>query len=168
MRLHHLLAAASIISAAAITSTASAQASANAQTGVVKPAAATSASSANREAVTRAALDYLEGFYEGDTAKLVRALTPDMYKYGFSRDAAGKYTGMRMTFAEALDFARRVKARNRPPNPAWPKKVEVYEVLERTASAKVTAWWGTDYLLLGNHDGRWVISHVLWESPPPE
>ena len=159
MRLHHLIAAASIVSAAAITRTAGAQDAA-------KPASTTSASSASREAVTRAALDYLEGFYEGDTAKLVRAFRPDMYKYGFSRDSTGKYTGMRMTFAEALDFARRVKARNRPPNPAWPKKVEVYEVLERTASAKVTAWWGTDYLLLGNFDGQWAISHVLWESPP--
>ena len=166
MRLHHLIAAASIVSAAAISGTAGAQTTAGAQATSAKPAGTASASSANREAVTRAALDYLEGFYEGDTAKLVRALRPDMFKYGFSRDSTGKYTGMRMTFAEALDFARRVKARNRPANPAWPKKVEVYEVLERTASAKVTAWWGTDYLLLGNQDGQWVISHVLWESPP--
>jgi len=34
------------------------------------------------------------------------------------------------------------------------------------AAAKVTAWWGTDYLLLGKFDGRWMIRDVLWESPP--
>jgi hypothetical protein len=156
MRLHHLVLAASIISAAS-SRTAGAQAP-----------AAPAASSASRDAVTRVALDYIEGFYEGDTAKLVRALRPDMAKYGFSRDSTGKYTGSRMTFAEALDYARRVKARNRPVNPAWPKQVVVYEVLERTASAKVTAWWGSDYLLIANHDGRWTISDVLWESPPPK
>ena len=33
-------------------------------------------------------------------------------------------------------------------------------------AAKVTAWWGTDYLLLGKFDGRWMIRDVLWESPP--
>ena len=35
-----------------------------------------------------------------------------------------------------------------------------------TAAAKVTAYWGTDYLLLGNFDGRWMITSVLWQSPP--
>ena len=31
---------------------------------------------------------------------------------------------------------------------------------DQTASAKLTAWWGTDYLLLGKYDGRWMISSV--------
>jgi len=34
------------------------------------------------------------------------------------------------------------------------------------AAAKVTAWWGTDYLLLGKFDGRWMIRDVLWKSLP--
>jgi hypothetical protein len=119
-----------------------------------------------RADVRRVAMDYLDGFYEGDTAKLVRAFRPDMYKYGFSwRDSTGRYEGSRMTFAEAIAYAKRVKERNHPPNPAWPKEVEIYEVLDQTASAKVTAWWGTDYLLLGKVDGRWQISHVLWQGP---
>lgn len=118
-----------------------------------------------RADVRRAAMDYLDGFYEGDTAKLVRAFRPDMYKYGFSRDSTGRYQGSRMTFAEAIAYAKRVKERNRPPSPSWPKEVEIYEVLDQTASAKVTAWWGTDYLLLGKVDGRWQISHVLWQGP---
>ena len=29
-------------------------------------------------------------------------------------------------------------------------------------SAKLTAWWGTDYVLLAKYDGRWMITHVLW------
>ncbi|MBC7790917.1 MAG: nuclear transport factor 2 family protein, partial [Anaerolineae bacterium] len=40
-----------------------------------------------------------------------------------------------------------------------------FDVLDQTASAKLTAWWGTDYLLLGKYDGKWMISHVLWQSP---
>jgi hypothetical protein len=121
----------------------------------------------DRDAVRRAALNYVEGFYEGDTAKLVSALRPELSKYGFWRDSTQNYTGERMTYAEAIDYAKRVKARNRPVPANWPKEVAIFEVLPHTAAAKVTAWWGTDYLLLGKYDGRWMISHVLWESPPP-
>ena len=118
------------------------------------------------EAIRVAGLNYIEGFYEGDTAKLVRALHPDLSKYGFWRDTAETWSGSRMSFAQALDYAGRVKARKAPVRPEWPKAVVVLEVLERTAVAKVTAWWGVDYLLLGVFDGEWKILQVIWEGPP--
>jgi hypothetical protein len=124
------------------------------------------AASADRDAVVRAATDYLEGFYEGDSAKLSRALRSDVSKYGFWGDSTGKYAGERMTFAEALDYAGKVKARKRPVPANWPKEVTVFEVQNQTASAKVTAWWGTDYLLLGKYDGKWMISDIMWQGPP--
>jgi hypothetical protein len=127
-----------------------------------------SASELSRSDVKRAVLDYVEGFYEGDTAKLVRALRPDLDKYGYWRDSTGKYVGERMTYDEVIAYAKRVTARNRPPNTSWPKQVQIYEVLDQTASAKVTAWWGSDYLLLARHDGRWMISLVMWQGPLPE
>jgi hypothetical protein len=118
-----------------------------------------------RDLVRRAVLDYVEGFYEGDTVKLARALRPDLSKYGFWRDSTGKYDGERMTFAEAIAYGKKVKGQNRPVNPKWPKDVVVFEVQDQTASAKVTAWWGTDYVLLGKYDGRWMITDVLWQGP---
>ncbi|HMG69702.1 MAG TPA: nuclear transport factor 2 family protein [Gemmatimonadaceae bacterium] len=118
-----------------------------------------------REAVRRAVLDYVEGFYEGDTAKLTRALRPDLSKYGFWRDSTGKYDGERMTFAEAIAYGKKVKAQNRPVKASWPKDVVIFEVQDQTASAKVTAWWGTDYLLLGRFEGKWMITDVLWQGP---
>ena len=131
-----------------------------------RPAAQPQGLPADKEAVRRAALDYLEGFYEGDTAKLVRALRPDMFKYGFYKgNEATTYSGSRMTYAEALGYARNVKANNRQAPPTAPKEVEVYEVLNQTAAVKVTARWGIDYLLLGKFDGKWMISHVIWQGP---
>ena len=124
------------------------------------------ASDSDREAVRRASLDYIEGFYEGDTSKLVRALRADLSKFGFWRDSTQQYNkGERMTYAQAIAYAKRVKAGNRPVQSTWPKDVVIYEVQDRTAAAKVTAWWGTDYLLLGKYDGKWMISDVLWEGP---
>ncbi len=42
----------------------------------------------------------------------------------------------------------------------------VFDVQDQTASAKLTASWGTDYLLLAKVGDRWMITHVLWQSPP--
>lgn len=53
-----------------------------------------------------------------------------------------------------------------PPNPKWPKQIDLLDVADQTASAKLTAWWGIDYLHLATHDGCWIIVHVLWQSPP--
>ena len=122
---------------------------------------------ADRDAVRRAVLDYVEGFYEGDTAKLVRSVWPEVRKYGYWRAAdTAAYRGMAMAFPQGfMAYANGVKSgRNRTPANA-PKDVEIYDVQDQTASAKLTAWWGTDYLLLAKENGRWMITHVLWQSP---
>jgi len=45
--------------------------------------------------------------------------------------------------------------------------VTVLDALDQTASAKLVADWGVDYLHLARYDGRWKIVNVLWQSPPP-
>ena len=124
-------------------------------------------SSNDRAGVERAVLDYVEGFYEGDTVKLLRSVHPDVAKYGYyvPRDSTA-YVGEAMPFAEFLAYARRIKARGQPAAADAPKRVEVFDVQNQTASAKLTAWWGTDYLLLARYDGRWMIRQVLWQAPP--
>ena len=123
--------------------------------------------SGDRAGVERAVLDYVEGFYEGDTAKLVRSVHPNVVKYGFfiPRDSS-RYTGEAMPYAEFLAYANRVKARGRPTPADAPKRIEIFDVQDQTASAKLTAFWGTDYLLLARERGRWMIRQVLWQTPP--
>lgn len=122
---------------------------------------------ADRDGVRRAVLDYVEGFYEGDTAKLVRSVHPEVQKYGFwiPRDST-RYSGEPMPWPEFLAFARRVRERGTPAPADAPKEILVYDVQDQTASAKLTAWWGTDYLLLAKHNDRWMVRMVLWQSPP--
>lgn len=123
--------------------------------------------SAEVKAVERAGLDYLEGFYEGDTAKLKRSLSPGLLKFGYfkSRSSSTYDSEGQMTYQEAIDYALNVKAKGRERKvPAG--SMEVFEVAEHIASAKVKAWWGFDYLLLAKHNGKWMIEHVLWQGPP--
>jgi hypothetical protein len=123
---------------------------------------------ADRDAVRRAALDYIEGFYEGDSTKHVRSLRPEFYKYGFYFNPDSRaYQGMQMTWPAAMEYSRRIRKNNAQAPATAPKEVRIFEVSDQTASVRVTAFWGIDYLLLGKYDGRWMISHVLWQSPPP-
>lgn len=123
-------------------------------------------SAADKDGVRQAALDYIEGFYEGDSSRFIRSVRPEVYKYGFYRDTTGSYRGMQMQWQGFHNFANRVKRGQSRTPPNAPKEVEILDVADQTAAAKVTAWWGIDYLLMGKYDGRWMISHVLWQSPP--
>lgn len=123
----------------------------------------------DRDAVASAVTDYIDAFYYGDSMKMLRSISPDVVKYGYSRPKdSTNYTGMAMSWQQITSYVSRVKARN---NPAaadkFVKKVEVLDVQDKTAAAKCTAWWGTDYLLLAKLNGKWMITHVLWQSPPP-
>lgn len=120
----------------------------------------------DKEKIERACMDYIEGFYEGDTTKLIRSIDPLLFKFGYARDKeTGKYIpDGNMTWRQALDYAKRVYEKKRFAKPDAPKKVEVLDMMNNTAAAKVTAWWGTDYILLGKQDDKWVIREVLWEG----
>ncbi len=122
---------------------------------------------ADRQAVEKAMMNYLEGFYEGDTLKLIESLRPAMYKTGYWKNkSTGKYDfDGRMTYDEAIQYARNVWNKKNFAKPGSPKKVEILDISRHTAAGKVYAWWGSDYILLSRQDGRWMIDQVLWEGP---
>jgi hypothetical protein len=120
--------------------------------------------------VRRAALDYIEAFYEGDSTKIVRSVRPDVRKIGFYRGATpvgGPYSSDEMPFPAMLEYIRNFRRNNRTTPATAPRDVLVGEVNDQTATAKVVAWWGIDYLHFARYDGRWMIVNVLWQSPPP-
>jgi hypothetical protein len=126
-----------------------------------------SAQSSNREQIELACRDYIEGFYEGDTTKLIRSLKPSLYKFGYWRDKkTGNYgEDGQMTYKQAVAYAKNVQAKKNFAKADAPRKVEVLDALDQIAAAKVTAWWGVDYLLLSKREDKWIIEQVLWEGP---
>ncbi len=121
----------------------------------------------DKEQVKQACLNYIEGFYEGDTTKLITSLKPTLYKFGYWKDKnTGNYgPDGQMTYRQALDYATRVAEKKSFAKPGAPREVEVLDVLNCIASAKVKAWWGYDYILLAKLDNKWMIEQVLWEGP---
>jgi hypothetical protein len=121
----------------------------------------------DKKLVADAVTDYVDGFYYGDTTRILRSISPQVVKYGYYRKKdESKYNGEPMSFREMLDYATSVSKRQNPNVDKLPKKVEVLDFQDQTASAKLTAWWGTDYILLAKQNGKWMITHVLWQSPP--
>jgi hypothetical protein len=121
----------------------------------------------DKEKIERACMDYIEGFYQGDTTKLIRALKPTLYKFGYWKNKeTGKYgPDGQMTYRQAIDYAKRVLEKKNFAKEGSPKKVEVLDVMNSIAAAKVTAWWGVDYILLSKQDDKWMIDQVIWEGP---
>lgn len=120
----------------------------------------------DREAVRRAALDYIEAVYEMSPEKAERSVHLDLAKRGFSlRQGQSAYTPLTMSFAQLIELSKNYNKNDRVPKDA-PKEVVIFEVLDQTASAKVTALWGIDLLHLAKYEGRWKIVNILWQSPP--
>lgn len=121
-----------------------------------------------REAVRRAALDYLEGFYEGDSSKIARSVRPEVRKAGYYRQGTAPYASEEMPFKDMIAYTNNFKKANRTTPATAPRDVLVTEVNDQTATAKVVAWWGIDYLQLAKYDGKWMIVNVMWQSAPPK
>ncbi|MDY8135513.1 nuclear transport factor 2 family protein [Aquimarina sp. 2201CG5-10] len=116
--------------------------------------------------IERAALDYIEGFYEGDTTKIKRSIHPDLSKYGYSRDnKTKKYKGHPMSYDRAIAFAREVSDNSKwaAPKDAV-KKIEILDAQDKIASVKLTLYWGIDYVLMAKIDNKWMITKVLWQA----
>ena len=122
---------------------------------------------ADRDAVRQAALDYVEALYEVDSMRIVRSVHPELAKHGYYQ-RSGAYRGAPMDYTALKELAMNW---NRDPqrvdSATAVKEIVVFDVLDKTASAKVTAHWGVDYMHLVKIDGRWMIRNILWQSPPP-
>ena len=119
------------------------------------------------ELITQACMNYIEGFYQGDTLKIKASLRPTLTKFGyFKNKQSGKFEeDGYMTYKQAIEYAASVNAKKRFAKADAPRIVKVLDISYHTAAAKVTAWWGTDYLLLSREGDKWIIDQVLWEGP---
>jgi hypothetical protein len=118
----------------------------------------------DRKAVEKAILNYVEAFYEADTSKAYASVAPYIAKRGYYTQN-GEPREATMSFAQLVSLSKQWKqTQNITAN--TPKKITVFEVLDKTASAKVEAKWGIDYFHLGKVNGKWMIINVLWQEHP--
>ena len=121
---------------------------------------------AEQDLVRHACLNYIDGFYQGDTSKVKMSTRMTLYKNGYWKSQkTGQYDLHSMTYERAIIYANDLLEKKTFPTNDAPKKVEIFDIQEHIASAKITAWWGVDYLLLSKEEGVWKIEQVLWQGP---
>ena len=131
------------------------------------PVAAQQETNADREAVRQAVLDYVEGIYNVEPQRIERSVSPNLAKLGFYRPSAETaYRPARvMAYQQLVEIAKTYNKEGKLRKDA-PKIIEIYDVLDQTATVKLTAEWGTDFMHLAKMDGKWMIVNVLWQSHP--
>ena len=128
---------------------------------------AQSAANAEKDAVAAAAMDYLVALYEAKPELVARSVHTDLSKRGyFRKKGETTFSSAPMSYQQLYDLAGTWNKDGKRPVATAPKDVVVYEVLNQTASAKVTALWGIDYMHLAKYDGKWKIVNILWQEPP--
>ena len=114
--------------------------------------------------ILRAANDYIEGFYFGDTTKIYYSIDTTASKHGYSKSEKDTaYRKIPMSFGGMIRYSK--NERNRVTEAQGKiRDVTILDVHNKIAAVKLRAWWGIDYLLLTKMGDRWVIEKVLWQS----
>ncbi|MGK7391791.1 MAG: nuclear transport factor 2 family protein [Candidatus Cyclobacteriaceae bacterium M2_1C_046] len=122
----------------------------------------------DQELIKAAILDYVEGVYNADTMRIYRSVHPTLVKRGaWFDDNSGDYVPLQeMSFQQLVNLTKRWNADGSRANSDSIKDIVIHDVQDKTAAAKLTAVWGTDYFHLAKLDGKWYIMNVLWQSPP--
>ena len=127
--------------------------------------AQTKVSDADKAAITATALDYIEGWYEGNAERMERALHPDLAKRIVRTNDKGQSSLGQMSAMGLVQGVKRGGGKDTPKE-RQQKDVTILDVYENAASVKVVASDWIDYLHLAKFNGRWVIVNVLWELKP--
>lgn len=122
-------------------------------------------SKSDPDLIKQAALDYIEGWYEGNPERMERALHPELAKRIVRTDQRGRNSLGQMSAMTLVQATREGNGKSIPKEQQQ-KDVTVLDIFGNAASAKIIASGWIDYLHLAKWNGRWVIVNVLWENKP--
>jgi len=120
----------------------------------------------NSAAIRQAALDYIEGYYEGDAERMEKAVHPELAKRIVWTDAKSGRSRLDQMGALTLVQGTRAGGGKNTPKEKRQMDVSILDIFENAASVKIVATDWVDYLHLAKFNGRWVIVNVLWEIKP--
>lgn len=120
---------------------------------------------ADREAIKRTALNYAEGWYEGNADKMESALSPDLAKRIARTNEKGQSRLDSMT-ALALVQGTRSGYGKQSPKEEQQKDVTILDIMGGAATVKCEMRDWVDYMHIAKLNGKWLIVNVLWEMKP--
>ena len=117
---------------------------------------------ADKAAIKQAALNYIEGWYEGNAERMAKALHPDLNKRGIQVIPQTQRTILPFASASMMvEYTRAGFGKN--PEKKQKVKIMIFVVFKNTASAKAVSPDFIDHIHLAKCNGEWKIINVLWE-----
>ena len=120
---------------------------------------------ADKEAIKRTALNYAEGWYEGNAEKMESALHPDLAKRIVRTNPQGQ-SGLGQMSALSLIQGTRGGSGKQTPKEEQLKDLTILDVMGGAATVKLEMRDWVDFMHIGKFNGKWVIINVLWEMKP--
>lgn len=120
---------------------------------------------ADSTAIVATALDYIDGFYTSDAARMERALHPDLAKRIVGDPMGPESRLQNMTAAQLVDATARGGAAGIPEE-ARREDVSILDIYNNIAAVRIDAGVWIDYLHVARWNGEWKIVNVLWEMAP--
>jgi Putative lumazine-binding len=118
---------------------------------------------ADSVAIRATALDYIDGWYTNNPARMERALHPHLAKRLVWADSTGRSHLVDMT---ALELIQGTKAH--PPTPPSERRndVTILSSFGNVAMVRIEASDWVDFLQEVKWNGSWKILNVVWENRP--
>lgn len=132
---------------------------------LIGPPNEAAADKTDEEFIKATALDYIEGWYEGNGERMGRALHPELAKRAVFVTPAGEHNLRHMTKKDLVDATNAGYGKQTPEDQRR-SDVKILDRYGNTAVVKVVVVEWIDYLQLMKWEGRWVIINVLWEPTP--
>ena len=120
------------------------------------------AGSPEEAAIIRAALDYLEGWFEGDVSRMERALHPALAKRALDPGGTGSEALDETTAQQMIELTGQGAGKSRDV-PERGIQVLVTDVAGPNASVTVHSAVYTEYLHLVRTRDGWKIVNALWK-----
>jgi hypothetical protein len=109
-------------------------------------------------AITCCVLDYIEGWYEGSTERISRAVSPHLVKRRIvSEREIWDIRKDRMVFITGEGQGRLDEPQN------GRKEISILDQTSTLANVKIISNDFIDYLHLAKSNGNWMIINVLWD-----
>ena len=118
------------------------------------------------DAIKKAALDYVEGWYDGNAERMENALHVDLAKRVLMPDPRSKHGKIEHMSAMRLVKATRNQRKHPTPTEKRTANITILDVDGNAASVKAEMHDWIDYMHLSKVGDQWKIVNVLWEPKP--
>lgn len=115
-------------------------------------------------AIREAAMDYMQGWYEGDVERMRRCLHPELVKRVIQRDPqTGAQRLRQMGQMQVVAWTQQGGGSNTPSDKRFYDTI-ILDIYGDIACVRAESYQYVDYLQLARYEGRWVLVNVLYEQ----